>query len=41
MGSWWDESTLSPTFTELIFTLRQVLADSAGITVTWEVEMPH
>ena len=41
MGSHWDESNPSPTFTKPTFTLQQVLANSAGIAVAWEAELPH
>ena len=41
MGSRWDKSNPSPTFTKLAFILRQVLADSARIAFTWEAELPH
>ena len=41
MGSCWDESNPFPIFTKLACVLWQVLADSAGITVAWEAELPH
>ena len=41
MGSRWDESNPSPTFTKPTFTLQQVLANSAGIAVAWEAELLH
>ena len=41
MGSRWDESNPSPTFTTLAFILWQVLTNSAGIAVAWEAELPH
>ena len=41
MGSRWDKSNPFPKFTKLAFVLWKVLADSAGITVAWEVELPH
>ena len=41
MGSCLDESIPSPTFTKLAFILQQVLANSAGIAVAWEAELPH
>ena len=41
MGSRWDESNPSPTLTKPTSTLQQVLANSAGIAVAWEAELPH
>ena len=41
MGSRQDESNLSPTWTKPTSKLQQVLANSAGIAVAWEVELPH
>ena len=41
MGSRWDKSNPSPTFTKPTSTLQQVLANSAGIAVAWEAELPH
>ena len=41
MGSRWDESNPFPTLTKPTSTLQQVLANSAGITITWEAELPH
>ena len=41
MGSCWDESNPSPAFTKPTFTPQQVLANSAGIAVAWEAELPH
>ena len=37
MGSRWDESNPSQAFTKPTFTPQQVLANSAGITVAWEL----
>ena len=39
MGSRWDESNPFPTLTKLAYELRQVLANSAGIDITWEAEL--
>ena len=39
MGSRWDESNPSPTFTKPTFTPQQVLASSTGIAVAWEAEL--
>ena len=39
MGSRWDESNPSPTFATPTFIPWQVLANWAGITITWEVEL--
>ena len=41
MGSHWDESNPSQAFTELAFTPQRVLANSAGIAIAWEAELPH
>ena len=41
MGSRWDESNPSQALTKPTFTLQQVLANSAGIAVAWEAELPH
>ena len=41
MGSRWDESNPFPTFTKPTSKPQQVLANSARIAVTWEVELPH
>ena len=41
IGSRWDESNPSPALTKPAFALQQVLANSAGIAVTWEAELPH
>ena len=41
MGSRWDESNPSQALTKPTSTLQQVLANSAGIAVAWEAELPH
>ena len=41
MGPRWDESNPFPTLTKPTSTLQQVLANSAGIAVAWEAELPH
>ena len=41
MGSRWDKSIPSQACAKPAFTLQQVLANSAGIAIAWEAELPH
>ena len=41
MGSRWDESNPFPTLTKPTSKLQQILANSAGIAIAWEAELPH